>query len=384
MNAEAAKRRRKLVYILLFFCVVALFIMILPRVFGSDMLPEGFKFPNKNWKDATGGVAFGGGNGNTEETAYEISSPAQLALLAKEVSEGNTFEGKFIALTADADLGGRLWNTIGTNENIFCGTLDGREFTIRNLSVNKSNSDDGGGFMCVNSGVVKNLSITDAVVKIDKANYGSISGFCDANEGIITNCFFSGTVIGLSDVGGFTIVNDGTIAYCGANVNVFSKGDIRPGIAGFASLNRGGIYNSYATGTVACGDSGQKCKVGGFVGESKGTYKQEGIFNCYAAVEVKAPTSQRSYPFVGYLDNSKTNVGYYDVSLPTNRSGSPFAEGSFVRLTGLSGDFMKSADFVDDLNTLDDSEAWIADTENINGGYPVLNPAAKFTLVNTA
>jgi hypothetical protein len=382
MNATS-KNVKSFVRLLLIFCVALLSIFVCVRIFGSDVLPDGFRFPKKSWASAISGASFGGGDGNTQKTAYEVSTPEQLALIAVEVSGGNSFENKHIALTADIDLGGRLWESIGTEEYDFCGTLDGRRHTISGLAINKTGFEDYGSFIRTNNGVVKNLSVVDAVVRADfKTN--SVAGFCRVNTGEITNCFFSGTVIGVADAAGFVSSNMGVIAYCGANAKVFSGGPQNSRVAVLVEVNQGDLNNSYATGSITCGPKARDCDVGGLVGASFGNYKQEGIFNCYAAVTIDAPSSLRTYPFVGSLNASKTNVGFYDASTHDKKRSAPPTRDSVTHMSALSGDFMRSADFVETMNVLDENKAWVADTKGVNGGYPVPKPPDDFVLQKSA
>ncbi|MBO5394351.1 MAG: hypothetical protein J6A28_00405 [Clostridia bacterium] len=76
-----------------------------------------------------------------------ISSAEQLASLAREVSEGNDFEGCTISLTCNIDLQNKEWTPIGYGSSHysgvveagkpFKGTFDGQGHTIANLNISQ-------------------------------------------------------------------------------------------------------------------------------------------------------------------------------------------------------------------------------------------------------
>ncbi len=96
------------------------------------------------WKDyAANGYASGEG---TEANPYVINTAAQLAYLAKEVSNTqNASVGKYYVLGADIDLGAHYWNPIGDgHENYgvnddakyrFKGNFDGKGHVIKNMHL---------------------------------------------------------------------------------------------------------------------------------------------------------------------------------------------------------------------------------------------------------
>lgn len=133
-----------------------------------------------------------------------IETAEELAGLAKEVNEGNTFAGKTIKLACDMDLTNKEWTPIGygsfnNNTNtvnagyVFKGTFDGQNHTLHNLKITtfvggaseNNYSATGIGLFGSNLGTIKNLKVDEAVVK---GNHfvAVIAGF---NAGaIIENC----------------------------------------------------------------------------------------------------------------------------------------------------------------------------------------------------
>ena len=73
-----------------------------------------------------------------ESSPYEITNPSQLALLAKQVNEGNQYEGKYFSLLCDIDLNNLDWTPIGNGIHSFMGNFDGKGHTIKNLKISQS------------------------------------------------------------------------------------------------------------------------------------------------------------------------------------------------------------------------------------------------------
>lgn len=98
---------------------------------------------------------------------YVINDAAELAGLAKMVNNGNSLAGETAILAADIDLNNRSWTPIGKKGQAFCGTFDGQNHTITNLSVNMAGkaTDAAGlfGFVGTNA-TVKNLTVSDATI----------------------------------------------------------------------------------------------------------------------------------------------------------------------------------------------------------------------------
>ncbi|MBQ8802657.1 MAG: hypothetical protein IJZ53_03340 [Tyzzerella sp.] len=86
--------------------------------------------PRLIW-DGTADTSWYTGNAKT----YELSTPEQLAGLAKLVNAGDAFTGITITLAANMDLNNLAWTPIGTTSAPFNGTLDGAGYTIYNLNV---------------------------------------------------------------------------------------------------------------------------------------------------------------------------------------------------------------------------------------------------------
>ena len=73
-----------------------------------------------------------------ESSPYEITNASQFALLAKQVNEGNQYEGKYFSLLCDIDLNNLDWTPIGNGIHSFMGNFDGNGHTIENLKIFQS------------------------------------------------------------------------------------------------------------------------------------------------------------------------------------------------------------------------------------------------------
>jgi hypothetical protein len=125
----------------------------------------------------------------TADDPYKIATAAEL------VAINNYDINASYVLVADIDMSGMVWATVPIFS--FDGTFDGRGHTISNLNI------DGGdylGLFCMirNNGVVTNLIIQDAYINGHRY-IGALSGM---SFGHITNCHVTGSVTGVSYVGG--------------------------------------------------------------------------------------------------------------------------------------------------------------------------------------
>ena len=200
---------------------------------------------NGEWKDNAASV-YASGEG-TEANPYVINTAAQLAYLAKEVSNTqNASVGKYYVLGADIDLGAHYWNPIGDgHENYgvnddakyrFKGNFDGKGHVIKNMHLQWIASNK---WSCVGlfGRILGDGSSSWARVKnlvIDNANVvrksGDLTGSyymigilageaCQYAE--ISNIIVKNSVN--SDGGSFEVKNKGTIRVGGVLGNTENK-----------------------------------------------------------------------------------------------------------------------------------------------------------------
>jgi len=193
-------------------------------------------------------------------------------------------------------------------ENHFTGSLDGNNYTISNLYIDRDETDYIGLFGCVSEAEIKNLGLIDVDITGGE-NTGSLVGLL-RNGGMIENVYSTGVVSGQRDVGGLiglvrdvgtritdthsTVDTTGSSLYVGGLVGSktygviersYATGDVSGdwAVGGLVGSNSGqSIIYSYATGNVF-----GRSNVGGFVGI---TSTNGNIFNCYSTGTVTRTT----------------------------------------------------------------------------------------------
>ena len=209
---------------------------------------------------------YGGGSG-TADDPYQIATAADLIALGDDPSD---YDKHFI-LTADIDLdpnlpGGKVFDDViiaplryaprGWATPLFGGIFDGRNHTIRNLTIAGSGYLGLFGGLDIGAAIV-NLGLEGVDIDSTAGDAGSLAGW---NEGGITNCFSTGVVHALARVGGLVGWNLSRIRNC------YSTGAVS-GLAGVGGLvgensNLGTIANCYSAGVV----SGNSPACGGLIG----------------------------------------------------------------------------------------------------------------------
>lgn len=326
-------------------------------VSGLDALSEGLSTVDELASDVTG---FTSGSG-TETDPYIVSSAEELAYISTQVAAGNSYSGVWFELKHDIDLEGVTWQPIGLSLDLpFSGNLDGRGYSITNMSINGTSylglfgysngatimnltvegtitaSGEGiGGF----SGRARNSTFINCISKVDITGQGRIIGgivgydvggntisYC-GNEGDLSSVYQTDYV--MWGTGGITGYSSGTvsqtvISYCYNTGEMSTYAPTVGGLVGYASGDGASISYSYSTGNVTSYYTGSNVSyggVGGFIGRTYNSYTT--ITNCYSSGTVTAPSS--STPYVGsFIGNS-----YNTVTSST----------SYTNCWGVSGDY---------------------------------------------
>lgn len=119
-----------------------------------------------------------------KDNVYTITAPSELAWIAQQVENEETFAGKIIQLSANLDMGNKNWKPIGDNVDhkmintpsgvhheteyvktvkYFKGTFDGQSHTISNLTVNHR-YPGAGLFGNVQNATIMNFTVKDAII----------------------------------------------------------------------------------------------------------------------------------------------------------------------------------------------------------------------------
>ncbi len=288
--------------------------------------------PSNNWIDYAA-TSFANGvviNSNIDE--YEISTPEQLAYLAKLGTSRKMYltAGKTFTLTQNIDLTGKEWTPIGSNENAFYGIFDGGGYTIEGLQINTSDVDFQALFGKVqvnNNGVaavIKNIRVKGSVTVSNGKYIAGIVGYAysytDNVYIYITNCYNEVSVSGTGYMGGVIASGSNCII-----TNCYNSGSITEDsdstynfiyAGGIASMIRNStIANCYNIGTISC-DNKNTIITAGIAGKINCTHAA----NCYNANNIITITRDKkdvsTYicgSIIGYShDNSKNTNCYWD------------------------------------------------------------------------
>lgn len=350
----------------------------------------------------------------TEEDPFLIENAQQLAYLAFRVNNGLDAGGGHVTnhelhykLMVDIDLNGSddfQWEPIGywmseTDYQCFGGCFDGNGHIISKLYIN-SDAYQVGLFGYVDSAVIENINITQSTVVTTNYAAGGIVGSAQGTTSII-NCNnlyvnissedSSGGILGSVIDNAVVIVSDccnygeiwshkqsggivGCLYECSTDVikcynkgGVFVSEDIdyqhAGGIVGLSYYSTVNITNCYNTGSASVVSDGYSHFAGGIIGLS--SHYNANLANCYNVGTV----SITSYGNAGGIGNIDYGGVIYDINCCyLNTCG-----GNDIYCgTPRTEVFMKSQDFVDLLNSGNETDVWAMDTENTNDGYPII------------
>lgn len=365
---------------------------------------------------------FAGGSG-TEEDPYLISTPNQLAKIAKDCDNGNDWLDTYFLLTDDIDLKGYSWEPIGgtTSETTFWGHIDGGGHSLANMQVYQpsgyftagfvstldaegsirrltiasgsvTGSACAGAFAAICSGVIEdctNHASVDATMSMG-GYAGGIAGYLrqslnggDANQRI-TRCVNYGSVSASNNngmVAGGIVASaylNSTIEQC-ANLGAVNAGNATAGgIVGIVGSTGVKVTDCYNTADILTGQLLQAGGIVGMVGDAKGASVDVTISNCYNAGYIGTDEEyhpQQNNSIVGFvmapakatLNNCFHDIDVCDVVM-VNESGSP----TINNCRNLTTDEMTAEAFVEELNGYSGEGVWSSDVTDINYGYPVL------------
>lgn len=179
-------------------------------------------------------------------------------------------------LARDIDAAGtKTWNNgagfspIGTATAGFTGKFNGRGHTVRGLHINRPATSHIGLFSSIGPGAaVSSTGIADVSIK-GGSFVGSLAGA--HTRSAIAACYSSGTVQGISRVGGLAGNTAGTMTNCFSTAQVRATGNDAGGLVGCTA--GGSITNCFSTGAV----SGKGASAGGLAGsKTKGA-----AINCF-------------------------------------------------------------------------------------------------------
>ena len=258
--------------------------------------------PDSLW-DGSAASAFEKGSG-AQNDPFVISTASQLAFFRDSVNAGNDYLGKYICLSQSIKITNInfdsvtenntvIWEGIGTEDNPFRGTFDGKGHAVFGLY--------GDGLFGFIEGNVKDVIIADSYITSGGAvvaiaiKYYEISD----HDPIISGCaVINSTVCGIGGVvgyaGGYLIEN------CVNASDVEGNAEWTGGIAGRFAM--GSMKNCYNAGTVS---GGKLC--GGVVGNAfNGSFE-----NCYNIGSVNGKSFSGGFAGVNYT-STYVSCGFSD------------------------------------------------------------------------
>ena len=241
------------------------------------------EIPNAPWNGETTTVSFASGSG-TENDPYVINTSSELAYLAQQVNNGNSFSGVYFVITSDLNINSHSL-IIGDSQNHpFSGIINGNGHIIKNVSISSSNAYVG--LFPYFDGTIYNIgfeSIKIASNSSQESSFVGVFGYASSNS-VIHDIYCTGSVdaVGTSYVyaGGLCGYSDGNIynVYSRCNVTSLSNDYLAyaGGLVGY--LNSGSLSNSFAIGNVSAkGTTTNYSRNGGLVGGNI----NGNIQNCY-------------------------------------------------------------------------------------------------------
>lgn len=320
-----------------------------------------YQIENIYWIDRAA-TAFSGGEGS-KGAPYLISSAEELALLAKNVNAGTTYQGKYFKLTRSLDLikfsntENRLyrWTPIGITSNPFSGNFDGGGFEIDNMYLYENKNSVGlFGYFLGDS--IKNLGIGSGSSVHGRNRVGGIVGYLSSsyfircyNKGKVsgdgnyvagiasacyswssfTNCYNTGSVSGGGGhVGG--IAASPTLTYLSSSTftNCRNTGDVSGGkdyVGGLVGVSAAFFINCHNTGNISggemyvggiagasisfinCYNTGNVIGIGDRVGGITGSSHSSTFTQCYNTADVVTTTGDYAGGIVGIVEASSSS-----------------------------------------------------------------------------
>lgn len=206
---------------------------------------------------------------NLKLSRIAILDEAAFEAFAESVSLGENYKDQTVYLTSDLDMTGINHTRIGNKKYPFEGTFDGCGYEISHLSYEYPSSYAGLFGYIGESGVVKNVTVTDGDFQFGASYSGSLAG---ENDGRIQNCLVEGTIVADTDysaIGGLVGYNVGQIEECCLNGRIeFRNQEDSCYGGGIAGFNYGSILKCITKGEIISESAGG---IGGIAGYSSDT-----------------------------------------------------------------------------------------------------------------
>lgn len=293
--------------------------------------------PDNGWDGGVKEFDASGALGSTAANPILIGEPGEIAYLAEQVYQGNSFAGKYFKLTADIDLNGYNFMPIGwyittTNNRPFSGHFDGGGFKVKQLIINRNdNSQTSNGlFGYVKDGTIKRLGIdSTSQIFVGGASAGLVA---QGNNVTLSDSYNKAAIFGTSQVGGLLGYGVGTNVI----TNCYNTGSLMLSTTTSTNKYIGGLSGYFKFGSISSSYN---------VGSVSSTLA--GLTNMGGIAGVSGPTVTHAFFLFGSV-GVNNGVG-----------------------TGLAASSLKSATTISTLNN--GGSSWKADVLLHNHGFPVLS-----------
>ncbi len=268
----------------------------------------------------------------------EISSAEGLAWWARSGCTDNAY------LTANIDLSEFKWKPVYLGRN-----FNGQGHVISNAYIRETTSDVGLFSDCSPGDIIEDLGVINAYVYSSSYRVGGLFG---TFRGIMRNCYVNNSSIDGTDyTAGLIGESDyGTVVNCYVNANVI--GNRWTGLL-IGNSWQGTNRNCYAAGTLRHRSYCYNAGIAAYAGAGE-------ITNCYS------------------VETEMGVVGFGGATFIADTSAFVQSGTGWTLLTPIMFDDVSETDLLSALNRgvaqINDGLycTWVADTENKNGGYPVL------------
>lgn len=164
----------------------------------------------------------------TEQSPFLIGTSSELLELSNKVNHTETPEsttGLVFALTADIDMYGVEFESIGTADHPFAGKFTGKYDGLNHVLVNLETAGKGLFGYTAPGALIEGIGVANAQVG-DNFTISEVGGIVGVNLGTVRYCFFYGTVLGINSVGGIVGVNGSESGTTGDVDSCYSSGKI--------------------------------------------------------------------------------------------------------------------------------------------------------------
>lgn len=293
--------------------------------------------PDNGWDGGVKEFDWSGLPGTSAVNPILIDHPGEIAFLAEQVYQGNSFAGKYFKLTADIDLNGYNFMSIGwyittTNNRPFSGHFDGNGFKIRQLVINRNDNSHTSNalFGYIKDGSVKRLGVdSSSQIFVGGASAGLVA---QGNNVSISDSYNKADLFGTSQVGGVLGYGVGTNTI----TNCYNTGSLMLSTSTSTSKYIGGLSGYFKFGTIS------------------GSYNVGTVSSTLVGLTTMGGISGVNGPTVA-------NAFYLQGSVGVNNGVG----------TALSASNLKSAVTLNALNN--GGSSWKADVLMNNNGFPVLS-----------